>query len=97
MTGENSGSLCRKALITFLIIKIFKKTWLWHAFLSEVIKLLTPVAMCLVTRHGVWIGNWIYKTQIITTTNYSALTNSRTQLLTTAHTKSSQFVFTSRC
>jgi hypothetical protein len=33
---------------------------------------------------------------IITTINYTTLTNSCAHLLTTAHTKSSQFVFTSR-
>jgi hypothetical protein len=33
---------------------------------------------------------------IVTTNNYNALANSCARLLTTAHTKSSQFVFTSR-
>jgi hypothetical protein len=35
--------------------------------------------------------------EIVTTTNYSGLANSRIRLLTTAHTKPSQFVFPSRC
>jgi hypothetical protein len=34
--------------------------------------------------------------QLVTTSNYNALTNSCTRLLTTAHTKTSHFVFTSR-
>jgi hypothetical protein len=34
--------------------------------------------------------------QMVTKSNYNAVTNSYTRLLTTAHTKSSQFVFTSR-
>jgi hypothetical protein len=44
----------------------------------------------LVTRHGVWIGNWIYWTRINRNyKNYSALANSRSRLPTTAHTKPS--------
>jgi hypothetical protein len=35
-------------------------------------------------------------TYTVTTNNYNAVANSRTRLLTTAHTKPSQFVFTSR-
>jgi hypothetical protein len=34
--------------------------------------------------------------QIVTTSNYNAIANSHTQQFTTAHIKSSQFVFTSR-
>jgi hypothetical protein len=47
-----------------------------------------------VTRHGVCITNWIYLTlkEIVTTSNYSALTNSRPRLLTTAHTNSRCYV-----
>jgi hypothetical protein len=47
-----------------------------------------------VTIDGVWIGDWIYWP--LTTSNYSALANSYTHLLTTAHTKSSKSVFTRR-
>jgi hypothetical protein len=44
-----------------------------------------------VTRHGVWLGNWIYWTLITRNYNYNAVTNSPTLLLTPAHTKPSQF------
>jgi hypothetical protein len=47
---------------------------------------------------GVWIGDWICCTLTDSNykyDNYNALTNSHTRLLTTTHTKSSQFVFTS--
>jgi hypothetical protein len=47
-----------------------------------------------ITRHWVWISNWICWT-LVTTSNYSALTNSRNPLLTTAHTVF--HVFRSRC
>jgi hypothetical protein len=50
-----------------------------------------------VTIHGVWIGDWITEHfQIVTTSNYSTITNSRTQQFTTAYTTSSQFVFINR-
>jgi hypothetical protein len=55
------------------------------------------IVTCLVTIHGVWIGNWIYWTLIDRNFKYSALANPRNRLLTIAHTKSSRFVFTSRC
>jgi hypothetical protein len=45
----------------------------------------------LVTRHGVWNGNrCIEGTQLVTTSNYNALTNSHACLLTTTHAKSSR-------
>jgi hypothetical protein len=49
------------------------------------------------TVDGVWIGDWnhIDHLQMETTRNCNTLANSCT-LLTIAHTKSSQFVFTSR-
>jgi hypothetical protein len=46
-----------------------------------------------VTRDGVWIGNWIYWTlTLITTNNYNSLTELHTPniTVTTAHIKSSQ-------
>jgi hypothetical protein len=46
-------------------------------------------------RFGLVFG-FIENFQIITTSNYSAIANSRTLQFTTAHTKSSLFVFTSR-
>jgi hypothetical protein len=53
----------------------------------------------LVTTHGVWSGKWIYWTLVTCNySNYNALTNSHTILLTTGYAKSSQcVVFTSRC
>jgi hypothetical protein len=50
---------------------------------------------CLQTRFGLVIGFTAYF-QMVTTSNYNVLANSYTRLLTTAHTKFSQFVFTSR-
>jgi hypothetical protein len=52
-----------------------------------------------VTRSEVWIDNCIYCTLItlVTTSNYNALTYSHNPLLPTKDTKSSQFLFTSRC
>jgi uncharacterized PurR-regulated membrane protein YhhQ (DUF165 family) len=44
---------------------------------------------------GLVIG-FIEHLQIVTTSNYSATANSHTLKFTTAHTNSSQFVFTSR-
>jgi hypothetical protein len=49
--------------------------------------------MYLVTRHRVWIDNWIYWTLI----NRSAIDNSHTLQITIARTKTSQLVFTSSC
>jgi hypothetical protein len=50
-----------------------------------------------VTIDGVGLVNgFTERLQIITTSNYNTLANSCPCLLTTAHTKSSQFVFTSR-
>jgi hypothetical protein len=48
-------------------------------------------------RRGLVIGfiEHIY-TQLVTTSNYKAVANSCTRLLTTVYAKSSQFVFTSR-
>jgi hypothetical protein len=45
---------------------------------------------------GLVIG-FIELSQIVTISNYSALANSHTRFLTTAHTKSSRFVLTGRC
>jgi hypothetical protein len=42
------------------------------------------------------VFGFIEHLQIVTTSNYKAVANSCTHLLTTAHTKFSQFVFTSR-
>jgi hypothetical protein len=51
----------------------------------------------LVTRHGVWIGNWIIEQlQIVSIGNYNAISNLHTLQSTIAHANSSQFVFTSR-
>jgi hypothetical protein len=57
------------------------------------------LASVIVTIDGVSIGNWIYwPLGMVITSNYSALPNSCTRLLTTAHTKTFQSdVFTSRC
>jgi hypothetical protein len=50
-----------------------------------------------VTIDGVWTGDWIYDhLEMATTCNYNARANSCIRFLTTAHTKTSQLVFTSR-
>jgi hypothetical protein len=36
----------------------------------------------LLTRHGVWISNWIYWTQLVTTNSYKSLTNLYTLKIT---------------
>jgi hypothetical protein len=36
------------------------------------------LSLVCVTIDGVWIGNWIYGTQLVTTSNYNAITNSHT-------------------
>jgi hypothetical protein len=55
--------------------------------------------MFLMTRHGVWTGNWTYYTpETVTTTNYTAIAISHILQFTTARTKFSVCcILTSRC
>jgi hypothetical protein len=49
------------------------------------------IVTCMSDYNGVWIGNWIIEhLLIVTTSNYSAIANSRTLQFTTTRTKSSQ-------
>jgi hypothetical protein len=52
----------------------------------------------LLTRHVVWIGNWIYWRLIsVTTNNYNAVVNLHTEQAATAHVKYVCYVFAGRC
>jgi hypothetical protein len=54
------------------------------------------VFLCHVTKHGVWIGNWLYwLLKLVTTENYSVIANSHTLQFTIARTVVG-FIFTSR-
>jgi hypothetical protein len=73
--------------------------WWWRNDLHHYLMTMHPQIYChmLVTRHGVFICNWI-KLQIVTTSNYDAIVNSRNRLLNTAHAVFSVcYIFTSRC
>jgi hypothetical protein len=49
------------------------------------------ISTCLMTKHVVWTGNWIYcARETLTTINYSAIVNSQTLQFTTARIKASQ-------
>jgi hypothetical protein len=51
-----------------------------------------------VTRHGVWIRNWIYRTlRMVTVSNSSGLTDLYTLQIATPHAKSCQYIFNGRC